>query len=96
MSGEISYDLVMEEDMSFVEGTFRVGPSPWSVFIVSKRAVELPVWEAHTWESGVTGLVFHVPLATSLDTASVEALLSRAIGCDQWQRANGPDSMVLR
>jgi hypothetical protein len=25
MTGEISYDLVMEDDMSFVEGTFRVG-----------------------------------------------------------------------
>jgi hypothetical protein len=34
MKGEISYDLVMENDMSFVEGTYRIENGEWRVFIL--------------------------------------------------------------
>lgn len=32
---EISYDLVMDDDMSFVEGTYRLPGGDWQVVIVS-------------------------------------------------------------
>jgi hypothetical protein len=36
-TGEISYDLVMDNDMAFAEGTYRVGDCAWCVFSFSKR-----------------------------------------------------------
>lgn len=39
MTGDISYDLVMGDDMGFVEGTFRLPGSPWQVIIVRKGTV---------------------------------------------------------
>jgi len=29
MQGEISYDLMMADDMSFAEGTYRIGSGEW-------------------------------------------------------------------
>src|SRR5262245_34345096 len=54
MEGTISYDLVMDDSMSFVEGTFRLGSDDWEVFVVSKGPVSRPEWRACTWDSGVT------------------------------------------
>jgi hypothetical protein len=40
MKAEISYDLLMEEDMSFVEETYRIETGTWQVFIFSKGELE--------------------------------------------------------
>jgi hypothetical protein len=96
MRAQISYDLVMEDDMAFVEGTYRLGAGGWPVFIFSKQAVERPVWRACTWDSGVAGVVFQVPRSMTLNAASVEALMSGALGVTEWERVRGPDSMNLR
>ena len=37
ISGEISYDLVMGDDMAFVEGTFRISGGEWQVFIFQTK-----------------------------------------------------------
>jgi hypothetical protein len=96
MRAQISYDLVMEDNMAFVEGTYRLGAGGWQVFIFSKRAVEGPVWTACTWDSGVAGVVFRVPRSMTPNMASVEALMSEALGVAEWERVRGPDSMNLR
>lgn len=53
---EISYDLVMEEDMSFVEGTYRRPDFDWQVFIFSRNDVSSPKISSTTWQSGTTGI----------------------------------------
>jgi hypothetical protein len=96
MTGAISYDLVMDADMSFVEGVYRLGAGEWQVCIFSKKTVEEPGWHTCTWESGVSGIVVHVPRAFRLNMASVEDLLSQALNVETWERVQGPDSMRLR
>jgi hypothetical protein len=86
----------MDDDMSFVEGTYCLGAGDWQVCIFSKRAVEQPAWRRCTWESGVSGIVVHVPCAFRLNMASVEGLLSQALNVEVWERVQGPDSMRLR
>src|SRR5262245_47640183 len=41
-AAEISYDLVMGEDMAFVEGTYRLPGGDWQVVIVSRYDVAEP------------------------------------------------------
>ena len=33
MKAEITFDLVMDDDMPFVEGCYRLPDGPWQVFI---------------------------------------------------------------
>jgi hypothetical protein len=94
--GQISSDLVMDDDMAFVEGTFRLGSGAWQVFIVSKGAVPEPEWRASTWQSGVTGLVFRVSRTLTLGVGGVEALLPQARGVEKWERVKGPRSWHRR
>jgi hypothetical protein len=96
MEGEISYDVVMEDDMSFVEGTYRIDSGEWSVFIFSKRAAGKTTWKPGVRSSGVGGIVFEVALITALNMLSVERLMSEALGVKEWRRVKGPDSMDLR
>ena len=96
MRAEISYDLVMDGDMSFVEGTFRLPGGEWQVVIVSRDSVSSPEARSTTWESGVTGLFVKFPRELALDKSVVEAILGRAFGIDGWDEVRGPDSMQLR
>jgi hypothetical protein len=96
MTGEISYDLVMDADNSFAEGSYRVGDGPWQVFIISKRDVTEPMIKPSTWDSGVMGVVIHLPRGTRLDKVLVERLLSEQLGVASWVEVRGPDSMLLR
>jgi hypothetical protein len=94
--GEISYDLVMDNDMGFVEGSYRIGGCNWRVFVFSKRPVDGPAWKTCTWDSGVSGIVVHVPEMMPLNATSIECLLSDILGVGEWKRVQGPDSMQLR
>ena len=96
MTGEISYDVVMDADNSFTEGSFRVGDGRWQVFIVSKRDVPEVTIKPSTWDSGVTGVVIKLPRESCLDKRLVERLLSRHFNVFEWVEARGPDSMSLR
>ena len=95
-NGEIGYDLVMEDDMAFVEGCCRIGGCDWQVFIISKRPIDGPSWKSCTWESGVSGVVVQVPKRMPLNADSTERLLSDILGVGAWTRVRGPDSMQLR
>lgn len=96
MRAEISYDLVMEDDMDFVEGTFRLPRGKWQVVIVSKGAVASPEVKPTTWGGSMTGLIVTFPASLKLSRAAVEDVLGRSLGVNQWEEVRGPDSMQLR
>ena len=93
---EISYDLIMNADMSFAEGTYRLQGGPWQVFSFTRKDVKHSQWIASTWGSGVMGIVVHFPRSAILNEAVVESTLSSALGVTNWSRVRGPDSMQLR
>jgi hypothetical protein len=96
MYAEISYDLVMENDMSFVEGTYRLPGREWRVFIFSRKDVAEPHVEQGSWESGVSGAFVHFPRSARLDQTAVERVLAGALEVREWVVVRGPDSMHLR
>jgi hypothetical protein len=63
--GDISYDLLMEDDMAFTEGSYRIGGCDWCVVIISKRPIDEPSWKPCTWDSGVSGIVVLTPACTA-------------------------------
>lgn len=96
MKGEISYDLLMEDDMSFVEGSYRVANGNWQVFIFRKDPVERAEVTAGRWSSGVTGVFIRVPLSVRLNKEVVQQMMSERLKVDSWHEVHGPDSMQLR
>ncbi len=97
MIAEISFDLVMEGPMEFVEGTFRLPESDWQVFIFSRADVSGPVINrAGRWASGVTGVTVDFPTADTLNKDVVLKILSAALNVAEWKEVHGPDSMQLR
>ena len=98
MRAEISYDLVLEDDMQFLEGAYRLPGNDWQVFIVSAfdREVQVVQMVSQQWQSGVTGLLLRIPMAERINAATVERLLSDRLGVSEWARVQGPDSMQLR
>ena len=96
-TAEISYDLVMEDDMHFVEGTYRLaGEDHWRVFVTLRRDGSefnvLPV----TWDSLVSGVNIIVPQTTVLSAVLIQEILGQYYNVDQWIVVQGPDSMALR
>ncbi len=98
MRAEISYDLVMDDDMEFVEGTYRLPGEEWRVVIVSAfgRDISEPLVSRQKWESGVSGVFVRIPRTEQISAATVERVLSKALGVSEWVRVRGPDSMQLR
>lgn len=97
MRAEISYDLVMEEEMGFVEGAYRLPGGEWQVFVFSTLGGAIaPNWTLSRWESGVTGVFVRYPRDLRLNKVTTEAVLSEALGVAEWVEVRGPDSMALR
>jgi hypothetical protein len=96
MRAEISYDLVMESDMAFVEGTYRMPGADWQVVIVTRCDVSEPVVTPQVWDSGTTGVEIRFPRPAKLDRIAVEQTLSSALGISEWVAVRGPNSMQLR
>ena len=98
MRAEISYDLVMEDGMEFVEGTYRLAGGDWQVVIVSAfdRNVPRPQVVPQRWASGVSGVLIRMPRDERINAQSVERVLSGAFGVTKWVRVRGPDSIGLR
>lgn len=98
MRAQISFDLVMEDHMSFVEGTYRLSERGWQVFIFGPDSrVTKPVvrTEGH-WESGVTGVHVAWPPTAQLNKDVVLRLLFEYLGVTEWEEVRGPDSIQLR
>ncbi|MCC9607706.1 hypothetical protein LOC68_03750 [Blastopirellula sp. JC732] len=95
-SAMISYDLVMDDEMEFIEGTFRLPGADWQVIVTLRQDVLEPAVKQVRWDSGVTGVNLIVPLSMQLNASVVEAALGEHFGVDRWVVVQGPDSMVLR
>jgi len=95
---ELGHDLLPDEDgnFSFVEGTYRLPGKLWQVMIFSEWDVPTLRHRMTTWDSGITGVVFYVPLETRLNKAFVERAMSEVFGAEQWIEVRGPDSITLR
>ena len=97
MHAEISYDFVMTDQMSFVEGTYRLPGREWQVFIFGPdSSVTHPQAITGKWESGITGVFVKWPPSLTLNKKSVVELMSAQHGVSEWTEVRGPDSMQLR
>jgi hypothetical protein len=96
-TAEISYDLIMDEDMAFVEGTYHLPGHDWQVLIFGPNDdIDDPIVTPTQWKSGVTGVVVCWPRWQPLNKRTVEQLLSGVLGVRQWREVRGPDSIVIR
>jgi hypothetical protein len=86
----------MDNDMEFVEGTYRLPGGEWEVFVFVRRDATEPSWKPSRWESGVAGIVVEYPRGRRLNKVAVEEVLSAALGVKEWVEVGGPDSMRLR
>ena len=99
MQAEITFDLIMEEDMDFVEGCYRLPSGPWQVFTFGQDHVESEKPKVKTdvvWKSGVRGTVVTLPRGMLVNKSAVLQILSDALGVTTWSEVRGPDSMQLR
>ena len=98
MRAEISYDLIMRDDMAFAEGCYRLPGRDWQVVIVSasNRNIAAPQTVNSEWESGASGVVVHLPREIPINASNVEQVLGNALGVSEWVRVQGPNSMDLR
>lgn len=98
MKAEITYDLVMDDNMSFVEGCYRLHGGEWQVFIFirSRGLRSIEVKKGLAWKSGATGINIIVPDNTVLSKSSVVQALSEALGVTEWVEVRGPDSIQMR
>ena len=99
MKAEITFDLIMTEDMPFVEGCYRLPGEAWEVFIfthLNNGPYGIGVWKDLIWDSGVRGLNAVMPADTKLSKETVFNVLSQALGVAEWAEVRGPDSIVLR
>lgn len=95
-SAMISYDLVMDDEMEFIEGTFRLPGAGWQVIVTLRQDVLERAVKQVRWDYGVTGVNLIVPLSMQLNASVVETALGEHFGVDRWDVVQGPDSMILR
>ena len=95
---EITFDLIMDNNMDFVEGCYRLDTGAWQVFVVSKEedSEAIEVSKGLVWDSGVIGLNAFVPLRTRLNRDSIKRILSEELGVTEWTEVSGPDSIQIR
>jgi hypothetical protein len=84
MRAEINYDLAMEDDMSFVEGAYRLPGGEWQVIIASRHDGPTPQVLPQRWDSGVFGTFVRFPRSHRLNRDAVGRLLSEALGVTEW------------
>jgi hypothetical protein len=97
MKAEITFDLVMTEDMPFVEGCYRLDGGEWQVFTFTHSTGErVKVKTKVVWRSGVTGLNAFLPEDSKINKSVVLDVLSETLGVTEWIEVRGPDSIKLR
>jgi hypothetical protein len=99
---EISFDTGLDDDDRIVEGSYRVPGRFWQVFTFTKgsRGPGESVAELRhhfdEWESGITGIVFDVPMGAVLDRAYILRAFAGVFGTEDWVEVRGPDSGLLK
>jgi hypothetical protein len=98
MNAEITWDLVMLDDMAFVEGCYRIESGPWQVVTARKcRDGEQPTVRTDLrWDSGVQGMNVLVRRDEHLNKEALLRIMSSTLGIEEWTEVRGPDSMILR
>ena len=93
---EISYDTVPDDDMVFVEGTFRLPGRFWQIFAFSNEDVPEIRHQFGISESGIVSIGFGVPRKICIDHRLIVEAMSEVFEAGSWVVVRGPDSMVLR
>ncbi len=99
---EISFDLVMEKDNNWMEGSFRLPGESWQCMSFNKRDVadvchKLSQWQrATTWGGTMTGISFSLPQTACVDRNYLLGAMTQVFGFSEWIEVHGPDSMFLR
>jgi hypothetical protein len=97
LKAEITLDLVMQEDMAFAEGCYRLDQGEWHVFTVAHSAVQqVTVKKDVVWRSGVTGLNLFFPNNSKINKSVILDVMSITLGVAEWTEVRGPDSINLR
>jgi hypothetical protein len=98
MKAEITFDLVMTDDMPFVEGCYRLAGGAWQVFMFRRTngTEDVGIKQNVSWKSGVTGLNAILLNDAKIDKSVILTVLSNALGVTEWSEVRGPDSMQLR
>jgi hypothetical protein len=98
MNADITWDLVMSEDMSFAEGCYRLEGGDWQVVTAFKsRGIhQVGVRNGVKWDSGVTGMNIVLPDDATINKSNLIQIMSDALGVDHWREVRGPDSMNIR
>ena len=99
---EISFDLVLEDDNDFMEGSYRLPGEFWKVVIFRKDDVpelrsQPSRWRRPTkWEREITGVVIRFPRTARMGRDDLLRAMAQVFGRSDWVQVDGPDSMVLR
>lgn len=98
MKPELSFDLVMEEDMPFAEGSYRLNDGPWKVFIFSKSTEidTVKIDGSFVWQSGAKGHIITLPISAQINKLTIANILSNILQVESFIEVNGPDSIELR
>jgi hypothetical protein len=98
MIAEITWDLVMSEDMAFAEGCYRLDGRDWQVITAFKAKGTYPVGIRNgvRWDSGVTGMNIVLPDDAKINATVLLEMMSNILGVSEWHEVRGPDSIMLR
>jgi hypothetical protein len=93
---EFSFDIIMEDDMVWVEGTYRLPGIFWEAMVFGKIDVpELRFKRGKTY-GDVPGIWFDVPRDAQLNRQYIVQALATAFQIGGWVEVAGPDSTVFR
>jgi hypothetical protein len=93
---EISFDIVMRDDMGIVEGSYRLPGHLWQIFLFTKTDVPEIEHDFVTWQSGITGVEFIIPNRITLNQNFIIGAISELFGATSWVVVPGPDSLILK
>lgn len=98
MIAEITWDLVMSEDMTFAEGCYRLEGGDWQVVTACKAKGIYPVGIRNgvSWGSGATGMNIVLPDDAHINATVLLEMMSAILGVSEWHGVKGPDSIMLR
>jgi hypothetical protein len=95
---EVTWDLVMSDDMPFVEGCYCLDGGEWQVVTARKsdacRSVQ--VRNGVRWDSGATGINIVFPSDATVSRLMMLNLMTHELGVTEGHEVRGPNSIMLR
>lgn len=101
---EVSVDLLLDQEIEFMEGCYRLPGLFWQVVVFLQDGVPEIQYQTQTWEKpthfelATTGVAIRIPQRERLHLDVMLRALRLVFGWreDEWTIVQGPDSMVLR